>query len=180
MDGLSATPIPSPFVAADLLFLTSGHLPTQPIVAIQPERIGDSGPQGAHAARGAVVWSRERGGSYIPTPIVYGDYLYTCSNRGIFTCYEAQTGVRVGRKRIARAAGSSFSASPVAADGRIFLTSEAGFVYVVRAGPDLELLATNRLGGDCLATPAIAGGLFLARTRHALMAIGRPRVASAP
>ena len=180
MDGLSATPIPSPFVAADLLFLTSGHLPTQPIMAIQLERIANPRSQGAHASRDAVMWSRERGGSYIPTPIVYGDYLYTCSNRGIFTCYEAQTGVRAGRKRIARAAGSSFSASPVAADGRIFLTSEAGFVYVVRAGPDLELLATNRLGEDCLATPAIAGGLFLARTRHALMAIGRPRVSGAP
>ena len=180
MDGLSATPIPSPFVAADLLFLTSGHLPTQPIMAIQPERIGNPGSQRAYATRNAVVWSRERGGCYIPTPIVYGDYLYTCSNRGIFTCYEARTGVRAGRKRIARAAGSSFSASPVAADGRIFLTAEAGLVYVVRAGPDLELLATNRLGDDCLATPAIAGGLFLVRTRNALMAIGRSSVASAP
>ena len=180
INGLSATPIPSPFAAADLLFLTSGHLPTQPILAIQLGRIGNPRAQRAHTSRDAVVWCRERGGSYIPTPIVYGDYLYTCSNRGIITCYEAQTGVRAGRKRIARAAGSSFSASPVAADGRIFLTSEAGFVHVVRAGPDLELLATNRLGDDCLATPAIAGGVFLARTRHALMAIGRPTVASAP
>ncbi|MEE3370485.1 MAG: PQQ-binding-like beta-propeller repeat protein [Planctomycetota bacterium] len=180
IDGLSATPIPSPFAAADLLFLTSGHLPTQPILVIQPGRIANRRGQRVRASPDAVVWSRQRGGSYIPTPIVYGDYLYTCSNRGILTCYQAQTGVRAGRKRIARAGGASFSASPVATDGRIFLTSEAGFVHVVRAGPDLEILATNRLGDDCLATPAIAGGLFLVRTRHALMAIGRSRVASAP
>ena len=126
-------------------------------------------------ANSGIAWSDDRGGPYLPTPLVYGGYLYTCGNNGVLTCYDARTGKQVYRKRAARGETASFTASPVAADNRIFLTAESGNVLVVKAGPDYELLAENSLGENCLSTPAIAGGMFIARTHKHLVAIGNDR-----
>ena len=86
------------------------------------------------------------------------------------TCYEAATGAEVYRERIG---GTSYTASPVAADGRLYFVSEQGEVRVVKAGAEFELLAVNKLDDVCLATPAISGGALFVRTQHALIALGR-------
>ena len=86
------------------------------------------------------------------------------------TCYEVATGKEVYRERIG---GTSYTASPVAADGRLYFVSEQGEVRVVKAGAEFELLAVNKLDDVCLATPAISGGALLVRTQHALIALGR-------
>jgi outer membrane protein assembly factor BamB len=88
-------------------------------------------------------------------------------------CYDAVTGERLYRRRLV-ASGASFVASPVAADGKLYFTSEEGEVQVVKAGPEFELLATNKLGDFCLSTPAISEGLFIARTGHHVIAAGEP------
>ena len=108
----------------------------------------------------------------MPTPIVYGDYLYTCSDSGIVTCYQAKTGKQVYKERLGGSGG--YTASPVAADGKIYFTSEESGVRVIKAGPNFELLATNPIGDACMATPAISDGLFFARTQHFVYAFGRP------
>ena len=69
--------------------------------------------------------------------------------------------------------GSGFTASPVAADGKIYFTSEQGEVYVVRAGAQFELLGMNPLGEVCMATPAISEGVLYFRTQHHLLAVGK-------
>ena len=108
----------------------------------------------------------------MPTPIVYGDHLYICSNSGMLTCYEAATGKQVYTERLGGAGG--YTASPVAADGRLYFAGEESGVRVVKAGPKFELLAVNPLGETCLATPAIADGLALfVRTEQHLVALGR-------
>ncbi len=76
------------------------------------------------------------------------------------------------RQRLAHG-GSGFSASPVGADGRLFLSSEDGEVFVVKAGPAFELIARNAMNDPIMATPAIAGGLLIVRTEKHLVAIGR-------
>ena len=86
------------------------------------------------------------------------------------TCYEAATGKEVYKERIG---GTSYTASPVAADGRLYFASEQGEVRVVKAGPEFELLAVNPLGDVCMATPAISGGALFVRTKDALIALGR-------
>ena len=85
------------------------------------------------------------------------------NNNGILTCYRADTGEQVYQTRLG-AAGASFSASPVAADGRLYFASETGEVYVLRAGPESELLATNVMDEVVMATPAISDGLMVVRT----------------
>jgi outer membrane protein assembly factor BamB len=111
-----------------------------------------------------------RGGAYLQTPLVYGDYLYSCRVNGVLSCYRARTGERLYQERLGKG-GTGFTASPVAGDGKLYFTSEEGDVYVVKAGPEFELLAKNALGEVTMATPAISEGTLYFRTRHHLLAV---------
>ncbi len=173
---LSEITVPAPVVGQGLIFLSSGYRPVQPIYAVRPGASGDISLPKDKTSAGAVAWSAPKGGPYLPTPIVYGDYLYVCANGGVLTCYEAKTGKQVYRERLGGSSG--YTASPVAADGRLYFTSEEDGVRVVKAGPKFELLAENPLGEVCLATPAISDGMLFFRTQHHVIGIGRtPRSA---
>jgi outer membrane protein assembly factor BamB len=111
----------------------------------------------------------------MPTPIVYGDLLYTCSNQGVLTAYNAKTGERVYQERLG-GTGGAFTASPVASDGKLYFSSEDGDVFVVKAGPKYELLAKNPVGEVMMATPAISDGLLIVRTTSHLFAFGEAPV----
>jgi outer membrane protein assembly factor BamB len=126
-------------------------------------------------ASDALAWHKPRDGIYMQTPLVYGDHLYACRNNGVLSCYEARTGQRLYQKRLGRGR-AGFTASPVAADGKLYFTSEEGVVYVVAAGAEFKLIAKNALGESCLATPAIAGGLMFMRATSHVYAIGKPPV----
>jgi outer membrane protein assembly factor BamB len=162
---------PTPVVTRDLIFVMSGNTGSQPIFAIRPNAIGDITPNPGQESNDFVAWSSTRGGSFTPTPVVYGDYLYSINVSGIVGCYDARTGERKYLQRLQHA-GSGFSSSPVAADGRIYFASEDGDVFVVRAGPDFELLSTNPMGEVIMATPAISSGMIFIRTLQHLFAIG--------
>ncbi len=108
----------------------------------------------------------------MPTPIIYRGYLYTLQNNGNFDCYELKSGKEIYRERIPHA-GGGFSASPVAADGKIYLPSEDGDIFVVTAGPKFKLIATNNMGELLMATPAISKGIMYVRAEHNLFAIGQ-------
>jgi outer membrane protein assembly factor BamB len=163
--------VPTPFQAHGLIFVASGYRPPRPVWAIKPGATGDISPPKGKKSTDQIVWSNPAAGTYMPTPIVYGEHLYTCSNDGVVTCYEAKTGKRLYWERLGSDGG--FTASPVAADGRVYFTSEQGEVYVVKAGPTFELLALNRVGDVCMATPAISDGMIFVRSEHYLFGIGR-------
>lgn len=162
---------PTPFVAHDLIFVTSGYAPIQPIYAIRPGANGDISLKDDKESNEFIAWSKKRGGPYMPTPIVYGDLLYTCSNQGVLAAYKVDTGERVYQERLA-GKGGAFTASPVASDGKIYLSSEDGDVFVVKAGAKHELLATNAVGEVMMATPAISNGLVIVRGINHLFAFG--------
>jgi imidazolonepropionase-like amidohydrolase/outer membrane protein assembly factor BamB len=167
--------VPTPLAAHGLVFITSGYRPIQPIYAVRLGSRGDLSLKDGKSSSDAIAWSTTKGGPYMPTPIVYGDYLYVCSNNGILTCYEAKTGKQVYKERLGGSGG--YTASPVAADGRIYFTSEQDGIQVVRAGPKFELLANNPVGEVCMATPAISDGMIFVRTQHHLLGIARTAVA---
>ena len=164
---------PTPFVAHDLIFVTSGYAPIQPIYAIRLGASGDISLKDGKESNSFIAWSKKRGGPYMPTPIAYGDLLYTCSNQGVLTAYNVDTGERIYQERLA-GKGGAFTASPVASDGKIYLSSEDGDVFVVKAGPKHELLATNPVGEVMMATPAISDGLLFVRGINHLFAFGEP------
>jgi len=162
---------PTPFVAHDLIFVTSGYAPIQPIYAIRPGANGDISLKAGKDSNEFIAWSKQRGGPYMPTPIVYGDLLYTCSNQGVLTTYNATTEERDYQARLG-GKGGAFTASPVATDGKIYLSSEDGDVFVVKAGPKYELLATNPVGEVMMASPAISDGLVIVRGHNHVFAFG--------
>jgi outer membrane protein assembly factor BamB len=129
-------------------------------------------PAGKTASE-AVAWSYPRGGTYIPTPLLYRGHLYTLNNNGLLTVYRADDGTEVHRARVGKV-GASFSASPVAADGRLYMFAETGEVFVVQPAPEVATLATLAMDEVVMATPAIADGLLLVRTAGHLVGLGEP------
>jgi outer membrane protein assembly factor BamB len=150
--------VPTPVAAEGLAIVTGGY-PSggRPIYAIRPG--------------GAVAWRTENGSPYTPTPLVYEGLLYVLRDNGVVTTYDVKTGERIYQQRVAAGSGG-FSASPVAADGKVYFASEDGDVFVVRAGRQFELLARNPMGQVCMATPAISGDMLFVRTRATLFALG--------
>jgi outer membrane protein assembly factor BamB len=165
--------VPTPISANGLIFVTSGYRPVRPIYAIRMGARGDITLAKGDKSSDAIAWSNEKAGPYLPTPIVYGEHFYTCSTDGVVACYVAQNGTRLWLDRLGSDAG--FTASPVAADGKLYFTAEDGQTYVLKAGPEFHLLATNTLGDPCLATPAIADGMLFVRTQRYLFGIGLER-----
>ncbi len=175
LKGFSEIVVPTPFVAHNLIFLASGYAPIQPIYTVKPESRGDISLVGDNLTNEFIPWSVKRGGPYLPTPIVYGDYLYCCANNGVLTCFKATTGAEVYKQRLRAGMGGtlSFTASPLGSDGHLYLTAEDGRVLVVKAGPKFELVETNEVGENVLATPAISDGVIFFRTQNSLIAVGR-------
>jgi outer membrane protein assembly factor BamB len=172
LGGSSKITAPTPIFSGDLIVVASGRRPEAPIFVIRAGAAGDITLRNDQTSSKHIVWSKQKRGSYMPTPLIYGDHLYVLANQGIFDCYDLKTGEEIYRERIPHQ-GGGFSASPVAADGKIFLPSEDGQIFVVKAGPKFELLTTNPMGELLMATPAISAGMMFVRTQHHLFAIGR-------
>ncbi len=166
LGGSSQITAPTPIFTPDAIIVTSGRRPVAPILAIKPGALGDI------TGTASVLWQKVQRGSYMPTPLIYGDQLYVLGNAGVFDSYNYKTGDEVYRARLVHK-GSGFSASPVASDGRIYASSEDGDIFVVKAGPAFEVLAQNALGEPLMATPAIAGNTLFVRGQRTLFAIGK-------
>ena len=173
LKGHSEIVVPTPFVANNLMFVASGYRPIRPIYAIKPSARGNIDLAEGTSTNDAVQWSLQRDGPYMPSPIVYQGYLYSCANNGILGCYNAKTGEKIYRKRM-KAPGSalSFTSSPIAYDDQLFFTAEDGRVLVVKAGPKYELLRVNKLNADVLASPAVSEGVTIFRTTDSVIAVG--------
>ena len=159
----------TPVSANGLIFVTAGYPPVQPIYAIKVGSSGDLTLKDGKQSSDTIAWSTQRGGVYLPSPIVYGDHLYTVNNNGILTAYEAKSGQRIYQQRVGE--GGAFTASPIAAAGKLYIATEDGDMFVVKAGPQYELIAKNPVGEAILATPALAGDLLIVRGAKHLFAI---------
>ncbi len=159
LGGSSKITAPTPIYAGDLILVASGRRPEAPIFAIR------AGASGDITQSGSVAWSKTQRGPYMPTPLFYRDMLYVLANQGILDAYDFKTGKEIYRERVPNQ-GSGFSASPVAADGKIYLSSEDGDISVVNSGATFEVLKTNTMDEPVMATPAISGGLLIVRTQH--------------
>ena len=161
----------TPVSGHGLVFVTGGYPPVRPIYAIRPGGTGDISLSKGSESNQTIAWSNMTDGTYIPTPIVYRDHLITLSNNGVVTFFNAQTGQRVFRGRIAE--GGAFSASPIAADGRLYAASEDGVIHVVTAAPELTPVARNDMKEVIMATPAISDGVIVVRTLGHVYGIGQ-------
>jgi len=156
--------IPMPVVGHGLVFCSSGR--AGPTFAVRPGGSGD-------VTASHVVWSTPKGSSFVPSPLLLGDYLYTVNDMAaIVSSHHAKTGEVVGQFRLGEARREGFSASPVAVEGKIYFTNDDGETFVLNPAPDFRLLHVNRLGEQTLASPALVDGRWYIRTAGHLLAIG--------
>jgi len=172
LGGSSKITAPTPIFANGLIIVASGRRPERPIFAVRAGARGDLTLEKEKTSSTAVAWSKTARGSYMPTPLAYDGILYALNNDGVFDAYEMETGKEIYRQRL-DPVGSGFSASPVAADGRLYLSNEDGDMLVVATGRDFRLISTNRMGELLMATPALSDGVMYVRSSSSLFAIGK-------
>jgi hypothetical protein len=167
--GMTVNVVPTPFARDGLVYISSGYpggMP-RPVYAIRPGASGDISLKEGESGNDFIVWYQPMLGTYNTSALVYGDHYYTLLDRGFLLNHDARTGREVyGRTRIKP--GTGFTASPWAYNDRVFLLGEDGDTFVVRAGPDFEMLHTNSLNEMALATPAVVRGSLILRTQTKL------------
>jgi outer membrane protein assembly factor BamB len=174
LGGSSKITAPTPIFGEDLFVVVSGRGPERPIFVVRPDARGDLTLAEGKTSSEAIAWSRTGRGSYMPTPLIYNGILYVLANNGTFDAYNLKTGNELYRQRLPTI-GSGYSASPVAADGKIYLSNEDGEILVVAAGEKFSHLATNSMGELLMATPALSDGVMYVRSSASLFAVGRKR-----
>jgi outer membrane protein assembly factor BamB len=163
---------PTPIFTDDMFVVVSGRAPERPIFVVRAGARGDlTLPEGKSNSE-AVAWSRMGRGSYMPTPLIYNGILYVLANNGLLDAYDLRTGDEIYRQRLPLV-GSGFSASPVASDGKLYLSNEDGEMLVITAGQKFTHVATNSMGELLMATPALSEGVMYVRSSSSLFAIGR-------
>lgn len=184
--GMSGLTIPTPFAKHGLLYISSGYPGggLRPVYVVKPGASGDisiwsqedmrtglsSGFPGTKASSDDVAWAYPLLGTYNTSALVYGDYYYTLLDRGFLVAHDARTGDEVYRRQRLEI-GNGFTASPWAYNGKVFLLSEDGETFVVKAGPEFEILHKNAMNEMTLATPAVAQGSVILRTQSKLYRI---------
>jgi outer membrane protein assembly factor BamB len=162
-------PVPTPIAAHGLVFLTNAHGRLAPILAIKEDAGGNLSDVAEGEEPRSTAWSIDRWGNYMQTPLISGDLLFCCTDGGVVTCFEARTGTNYFRERLG---GGGYTASPVLSGEHVYFTGEEGGVKVIRAAKGFKLVATNQLGAQSMATPAIHDGAIIFRTRKGLIAVG--------
>jgi len=150
--GVESNAIHTPVVGNGVVIVTAGF-PAKKTIAIKP-------------GAGQVLWTYEKGTAYVVSPILYEGQLYLVNDRGVITALDALTGeVKYEGGRVPVPA--SFMGSPIAAEGKILMTSEDGDTFVIRAGPKHEIITTNSVGEPVYTTPAISNGrIYIRGERH--------------
>ncbi|HYE85309.1 MAG TPA: PQQ-binding-like beta-propeller repeat protein [Vicinamibacterales bacterium] len=172
LGGSSKITAPTPIFANGLHIIASGRAPERPVFAVRPGARGDLTLAKDATENAHVAWSKTGRGSYMPTPIAYRGQLYVLANNGVLDAYEIATGKEIYRQRL-QLVGSGYSASPVAADGKLYLSNEDGEIVVVDAGPVFKQIAVNSMGETIMATPALSNGVMFIRGASTLFAVGR-------
>ncbi|MBA3441602.1 MAG: PQQ-like beta-propeller repeat protein [Pyrinomonadaceae bacterium] len=151
--------IASPVVADGIVYAPTR---VRPLLALRSGGRGD-------ITQSHRMWAFQNGPD-VPTPVTDGKFFYVVNDRGIMWCLDAKTGQEIyGSQRIKP---GTYSASPVLADGKIYVTNEDGLTTVIKAGPKFEVLAENHLNDYCLSSPAISDGQIFIRTAQHLYCIG--------
>ena len=163
---------PSPIAAGGLLFVGSGSQgeANRPLLAVRPNAKGDISLREDQKANEFVAWSQPRFSGYTPSPLVYRGRIYAINDNGVLQVADATSGADVYKARVG-GGGSTFSSSPLASQGHVYLLSEDGDAFVLNAGDRYDEIAKNSLGEMSLATPAVDADSLYIRTQTKLYRI---------
>ncbi|HET8549406.1 MAG TPA: PQQ-binding-like beta-propeller repeat protein [Bryobacteraceae bacterium] len=166
MEGGGDIPVPTPVYQDGVIVITNAHGLGRPVYAVRTDAEGD-----ITKSKAGIVWSQDRSGNYMQTPLLLGGLAYLCFDNGVLTVFDLKSGERQYQQRLG-AGTSGYSSSPVTAGDRLYITNEEGKTFVLATGREYKLLAENELGETVMATPAIADGVLYIRGRKHLFAIG--------
>jgi hypothetical protein len=161
IDGPTDQFVATPVYADNTFFITGGY-PTLHIMGIRPDGAGN-------VTNSHVLWHDTHGAAYVPSPIAFDKYVVVVSDDGLATCLEARTGKRLWSRQL----GTHHRPSPVCADGNLYFLADNGDTFVIKAAPIYQLIATNPLGEDCFASPAISQRQVFIRSTQHLYCIGK-------
>lgn len=156
--------VPTVVVGDGLAFTSGGWGGKESIKAF---RLGGKGDLG----ESNLVWEQKKGMPKIPSLLYIKPYLYAVTDAGVASCYAAETGEIIWQVRL----GGNFTASPVTAEGRIYIVSDEGTTHVLATGPEFKVLYKNPLGEKVQASPAVVNGCFFIRTEKHLFCIREPK-----
>lgn len=162
--------IATPVAGDGVVYVSAGYPPVKPIYAVPA---GVRGALDAAPGQGGerLAWSHNRGGAYMPTPLLYRGIFYVVHHNGILVAYDAATGEALSKSRFSKR--GTFTASPVAVNGKLYTATEEGQLYVLAAGAEYDELAVHDFGEPLMATPAVSEGILLVRTPSRLIALAR-------
>jgi len=162
--GLGANVIPAPVFQNETVYVMSGFREPK-LMAIRVDRSGDL------SGTDAIAWSQTRGLSYTASPVLHEDRLYALTDTGMLSCFNAKTGEPYYQQtRLPQA--DTFKASPIGANGKLYLASESGVVTIVRMGDKFEVIASNTFEDQVfIASPVVADGDLLLRSQNQLLCI---------
>ena len=172
--GLTGQSTPTPVAGEGLLYLATGSQgeSNRPVFAVRPGASGDISLAKGEESNRFVAWFHPRASAYTSSPLVYRGRMYVVNDNGILTVFDSATGKEIYKAR-AGGSGNTFSASPWAADGKIFLLSEDGHTFVIEAGDKYVELSKNSVDEMSLASPALAPDTIFLRTQTKLYRIGK-------
>ena len=162
--GLGTNVIPAPVFQNETVYVMSGHREPK-LMAIRVDRSGDL------SGTDAVAWSQTRGLSYTASPVLHEDRFYALTDTGMLSCFNAKTGEPYYQQtRLPQT--DSFKASPIGANGKLYLASESGVVTVVKMGDKFEVIASSTFEDQMfVASPVIAEGDLFLRSQNQLFCI---------
>jgi outer membrane protein assembly factor BamB len=171
MSGGGDIPIPTPITGNGLIYLNGSHGKSSPVIAVSETAAGDITLSGQETSNQYVKWSKPRGGSYIQSMLLYRNHLYNIGWNGTISCMDPMTGNEIYTGKLGKA--RSFYASPVASDGKIYITGEQGTVYIFQDGTEYKLISEVPLNDPSMTAAAITDGTIYFRTQHYLIAVGK-------
>ena len=175
LGGSSKITAPTPTWANGIMVVASGRAPERPIFGMfVDEAKGDVSLRNGGEKNRFVAWSHFKRGPYMPTPLIYRKRVYVLNNDGVLGAYDLRWGTASSYKRVPHRS-HGFSASPVATNGRLYLSGEDGLVFEMSATKEPKLLRIHELGEPLMATPALSEGVMYLRGQSHLFAVGKKR-----
>jgi outer membrane protein assembly factor BamB len=149
--------VPRPVVGNGFIYMSTGFMKPE-LLAIKYEGVKEP----------RIEWRISKGSTNMPSPLLIGDEIYIVNDGGILLCANAHTGEEYYRERL----GGKFSSSPIYADGKLYVGSREGIMFVVQPGKQFKILAQNTMEGAIMATPAAVDGALFVRTDKGLFRLG--------
>lgn len=171
MSGGGDIPAPTPVIANDLIYINNAHGRYSPIYAVKTNAVGNITLGEKELTNDYIVWSVKRGGAYMQSPLIYGDYLYNLQTNGFLTVFNATTGEQMYKQSLDATGG--YSASGIAAGDYVHFCAENGDVLVLKAGPEYKPVAHNNMNDILMATPAISDDVIYFRAQKSVIAVGK-------